>query len=137
MKPPDAVLDADVAREEVRVGFDGLTGLVGGHARYGEIARLAQQVRGEVNRPLAPDHRTDVAPQAPLVLVAAVAVQGPLQDVPPDEEQAVQKVGIEKLPGVLAPFFERVVAHQFVDIEEHFDLGQNFVSGHVGQLFIR
>lgn len=52
-----------------------------------------------------------------------IAEHRPLQDVPPYDEQAMQKVGIEELPSLVAPFLERVVAYQLVDVEILLDLG--------------
>lgn len=123
MQPRHAALDADIAREQVRVGFERQSSLLGGHVGNGEIPRFAEKVRGEVNGFLAFHHRAHVAPQPPLMLVVAVAVHGPLQNVPPDDEQAMEVIGVEELPCVLSPLFECMVAHQLVDVEELFDLG--------------
>ena len=94
MEPRYGLLDADVAREKARVRLDCLPRLLGGHSRNRKVARLSEDMRGQVHGFLLLHKLAHVAAQAPLLLPGPVAPHWFLEDVPADDEECVEEVGI-------------------------------------------
>lgn len=67
VQPGYAALDADVAGERRRQHPNTGPGLLGRHALHGEVARLAEQVGGQIDLRLAFHQLTHVAAQPPLM----------------------------------------------------------------------
>ena len=137
MEPADTLLHPDRAGEEGGVGLDELPRLLCGQSGDREVPSLAQDVGGEVDGALAPDHVAAVAPQAALLLLGAVAPHRPLDDVAPDHQQAVEVVGVQELPRLVAPLVEGVVAYQLVDVEVRADGGQYLLACHASSFSSR
>ena len=108
---------ANIAWEKVCVLFDFHSRLFSGHAGNVEISGLSETMGGEINAGLPPNDGTPIAPEAAFGLPLPVAPHGALENVSPDNEQAVQVIGVQELPGLLAPLLVSVRADQLINIE--------------------
>ena len=82
-----------------------------------EISCFAENMSREIYILLLLDKLTSVASQSSLIGGLGIAGHRHLQNIPADDEQTMQVVGIEELPGPLAPLAMRMVAHKFRDLE--------------------
>ena len=88
------------------------------HALHREVASFTEKVARQIHRTLLLHQLAHIATKATLTHDAVVAGHRCLQNIPTNDEQGVQVVGIEELPRSLAPLGEGVVAHQLVNVEE-------------------
>lgn len=91
MQPRNALFESDVAREAVAERLDLAACLLGRHARNGEVARLAEDVRGEVRRGFRTDQIAHVATHSVLVcaVIVVVAIHRTLEDIATNYKQRV------------------------------------------------
>ena len=114
----------------MRVCDDPLPCLLCGHSLRCEVARLAEDMARKVVPCLALDKVAHVAPQTSLVRIIVIACHRHLKDIPPDDEQGMEIVGIKELPRPLAPSAESVVAHKFPHLKELVQVSYDFVTIH-------
>lgn len=136
MKPAYAFLDTDIARKKVGALLNLHSCLFCGHTSDIKITRLAKTMRGKIDAGLPSHNGTPIAPEATLGLPLPVAPHRALENVPPDNQQAVQKIGVQELPRRFAELGERMRAHEFVYIEIKANSRKDLVSSHSASDFV-
>ena len=130
MKPGNAFFEPNIAREEMGVRLNYLSCLFRVQPGDSEVSCLTETVGGEIHTCLFPNHLASIASQPALLLLGSVTPHRSLENVATDYKKAVKEVGIEKLPGFLAPLRIGVVADQFVYVEEGADCCKYLLSCH-------
>ena len=117
VQPVDVPLDPHRHGEAVGVVPDQHPRGVRRQVLDGEVPRLAEDVRGEVDALLAPHQLAPVAPETPLMVAAEVAEHGPAEDLAAEKEQHLEEVGVQEVPRPLPVLGEGVLADELLHLE--------------------